>query len=83
MLWLPQGQVSRLRGGELATLGGVSANAVGFWEQGKARPRGRDKEALVALRKLGRREVARILAAKVAESPQKAKSRARLRRGRR
>ena len=32
MLWLPQGQVSRLRGGKLATLGGVSANAVGFWE---------------------------------------------------
>ena len=54
--------------GELATLIGVSTNAVGFWEQGKARPQGRNREALVALRKLGRREVRGILAGKVGEA---------------
>jgi len=69
--------------GELATLVGVSTNAVGFWEQGKARPRGRNKEALVALRKLGKREVVGILAAKAGESPREAKGRARGRRRRR
>jgi transcriptional regulator with XRE-family HTH domain len=83
MLWLPQGQVSRLSGGELATLVGVSAGAVGFWEQGKAQPRGRNKEALVALRKLGKREVRGILAAKAMKSPPEAKGRARVRRKRR
>jgi DNA-binding transcriptional regulator YiaG len=55
---------------ELATLVGVSTNAVGFWEQGKSRPTDRNKEALVALRKLGRREVARILAAKAEQQAQ-------------
>jgi len=50
---------------DLATLVGVSAGAVGFWEQGKARPGGRNKAALVALRKLGKREVGKILADKV------------------
>jgi DNA-binding transcriptional regulator YiaG len=59
--------------GELATLVGVSTSAVGSWEYGKARPEGHNREALVALRKLGRREVARILAAKAAESPPEAK----------
>jgi DNA-binding transcriptional regulator YiaG len=62
---------------ELATLVGVSTNAVGFWEQGKARPRDRNKEALVALRQLGKREVRGILAAKAADSPKEAKGRAR------
>jgi DNA-binding transcriptional regulator YiaG len=50
--------------GELATLVGVSASAVGSWEYGKAKPEGHNREALVALRKLGKREVAGILAAK-------------------
>jgi len=63
--------------GELATLVGVSSSAVGFWEYGKAKPEGHNREALVALRKLGKREVQGILAAKAAESPRKAKSRAR------
>ena len=63
--------------GELATLAGVSTSAVGAWEYGKAKPEGRNREALVALRKLGRREVAGILAAKAAESPREAKGRAR------
>ena len=51
--------------GELATLGGVSASAVGSWEYGKAKPEGRNRKALVALRKLGRREVQDILVQKV------------------
>ena len=63
--------------GELATLVGVSGSAVGSWEYGMAKPEGHNREALVALRKLGRREVQGILAAKAAESPRKAKSRAR------
>jgi DNA-binding transcriptional regulator YiaG len=49
---------------ELAVLVGVSAGAVGFWEQDKARPQGHNKEALVALRKLGKREVRKLLAEK-------------------
>ncbi len=61
---------------ELATLIGVSTNAVGFWEQGKSRPTDRNKEALVALRKLGRREVRGLLAAKAEASSRKAKRRA-------
>jgi DNA-binding transcriptional regulator YiaG len=62
---------------ELATLVGVSTSAVGSWEYGKAKPEGHNREALVALRKLGRREVREILAAKPAESPREAKGRAR------
>jgi len=49
--------------GELATLVGVSQSAVGSWEYAKAKPEGRNRGALVALRKLGRREVRSILAA--------------------
>jgi len=63
--------------GELATLVGVSGSAVGSWEYGKAKPEGHNREALVALRKLGRREVQGILATKAAESPPEAKGRAR------
>ena len=48
--------------GELAALVGVSHSAVCSWEYGKARPEGHNREALVALRKLGRREVRGILA---------------------
>jgi DNA-binding transcriptional regulator YiaG len=68
---------------EVATLIGVSTNAVGFWEQGKSRPTDRNRGALVALRKLGRREVAGILATKAAESPRKTRGRARGRKKRR
>ena len=69
--------------GELATLVGVSTSAVGFWEYGKAKPEGHNREALVALRKLGKREVAGILATKAAKSPSEPKRRARGRRKRR
>jgi DNA-binding transcriptional regulator YiaG len=49
---------------KLAALLNVSPGAVAFWEQARARPRGENKAALVALRKLGRRDVKRILAEK-------------------
>ncbi|HUT57017.1 MAG TPA: helix-turn-helix domain-containing protein [Phycisphaerae bacterium] len=68
--------------GELAMLVGVSTSAVGFWEYGKAKPEGHNREALVALRKLGKREVQGILATKAAESPPKAKGRGRRRKRR-
>ena len=55
--------------GELATLVGVSHSAVCSWEYGKAKPEGHNREGLVALRKLGRREVRRILSVKAEESP--------------
>jgi DNA-binding transcriptional regulator YiaG len=69
--------------GELAALVGVSTSAVGSWEYGKAKPEGRNREALVALRRRGRREVRGILATKAAKSPREAKRRARGRRKRR
>jgi DNA-binding transcriptional regulator YiaG len=68
--------------GELATLVGVSTSAVGSWEYGNAKPEGHNREALVALRKLGKREVQGILATKTAEPPE-AKGRARGRKKRR
>jgi len=86
---LSAGLIKKLRArlgitqGDLATLVGVSASAVGSWEYGKAKPEGHNREALVALRKLGKREVAGILAAKAAESSPEAKRRARGRKKRR
>jgi DNA-binding transcriptional regulator YiaG len=46
---------------ELAELMGISASAVRTWEYGKSKPTGKRKAALVALRKLGRRDVKRLL----------------------
>jgi DNA-binding transcriptional regulator YiaG len=46
---------------ELAELLGVSASAVRTWEYGTSKPTGKRKAALVALRKLGRRDVKRLL----------------------
>jgi len=68
---LSPGLIKKLRArlgitqGELATLVGVSHSAVCSWEYGKARPEGHNREALVALRRLGRREVRGILAQKL------------------
>ena len=63
--------------GQLARLVGVSGPAVAFWEQGKSRPQGSNKAALVALRGFGRREVKRMLGEKAevgkAASREKAK----------
>jgi len=66
--------------GELATLVGVSMSAVGSWEYGKAKPKGRNREAVVALRKLGKREVRGILTAKAEKARPEAKDRDRRRR---
>ena len=46
---------------ELAALVGVSPGAVTQWETGVISPRGQNRAALVALRKLGRRDVVRLL----------------------
>jgi DNA-binding transcriptional regulator YiaG len=67
----------------VATLVGVSASAVGSWEYAKAKPEGHNREALVALRKLGKRKVRGILAAKGAELPREARGRAKGRKRRR
>ncbi len=48
----------------LATLVGVSPTTVALWESGRTAPRGGNREAVVALRKLGRRDVKRLLAEK-------------------
>jgi DNA-binding transcriptional regulator YiaG len=47
---------------ELAKLVGVSAVAVGTWETGRSKPRPETKVRIAALRRLGRREVRRLLA---------------------
>jgi DNA-binding transcriptional regulator YiaG len=51
---------------ELAVLTGVSLGAAHQWETGKFRPKDEKKKVLVALRKIGRREVRRLLEEKAA-----------------
>jgi DNA-binding transcriptional regulator YiaG len=53
---------------ELAALVGVTVGAVHQWENGKFEPREEKKGAIVALRKLGRREVRDLLEKKKVES---------------
>jgi DNA-binding transcriptional regulator YiaG len=50
---------------ELGVLVGATLGAVASWEKGKFRPRGEKKAALVALRKVGKRDVRKMLAEKV------------------
>jgi DNA-binding transcriptional regulator YiaG len=50
-----------LSAANMAKLLGVSALSVYKWESGKTRPRAKQIEAIAALRKLGKREVARRL----------------------
>lgn len=52
---------------DLATLVGVSAVAVGTWESGKSKPRPESKARIAALRRIGRREVRRLLPARTGE----------------
>lgn len=59
---------------QLATVVGISTVSVGLWEQGKTRPTGSNRSALVALRKLGKRDVRRILELKVTAKPKKKKA---------
>jgi DNA-binding transcriptional regulator YiaG len=51
---------------QLATLVGVSSAAVASWEAGKSNPRPESKVRVAGLRKLGRRDVRRLLAEKAA-----------------
>jgi DNA-binding transcriptional regulator YiaG len=53
---------------ELGILTGASLGAVLSWEKGNFKPRGGKKAALVALRKLRKRDVRKMLAAKAEES---------------
>jgi DNA-binding transcriptional regulator YiaG len=52
----------------VARLVGVSPTAVVQWEQGRATPAGKNRTALVGLRRLGRRQAKRLLASVPAES---------------
>lgn len=70
----------KLTQGQVAGLVGASVAAVRAWEAGRSRPHGARRSALVALRKLGRREVVRLLAAKAGDQMPRHKPR---RRGRR
>jgi DNA-binding transcriptional regulator YiaG len=46
---------------ELAILSGVTVGAVHMWESGKFRPKDEKKALMVGLRKLGRRDVRKLL----------------------
>ncbi len=52
----------------LATLAGVTVGAVYQWETGKFKPRGEKKALLIALRKLRRREVKKLIEEKKARN---------------
>lgn len=49
---------------DLGTLLGVSIGAVAMWEKGKFAPSAKKKAALIALRKLGKRDAKKLLAEK-------------------
>ena len=50
---------------ELAILAGVTVGAAHLWEKGKFEPKDEKKAVMVALRKLGRRDVRKLLEGKV------------------
>src|ERR1700687_5039507 len=52
----------------LARLVGVSAPAVAHWEAGDSMPAGQNRVNLVALRRVGKREVKELLARRVKET---------------
>ncbi len=66
----------------LARLAGVSAPAVAHWEAGESTPTGQNRATLVALRRVGKREVKDLLLRRAKEAPSRS-SRARRRRPRR
>ena len=47
----------------MGTLLGVSGQSVYKWEQGKAKPRASQMQAIAAVRKLGKKQVTELLAA--------------------
>jgi len=56
---------------EMAKLAGVTVGAIYQWEQGIFEPRGKKRGILVALRKLGRRAVKKLLEEKAPEIKEK------------
>jgi DNA-binding transcriptional regulator YiaG len=56
---------------ELAVLTGVTVGAVHLWESGQFKPSMKKKAVMVALRKLGRREVRKLLESKRTQKPEK------------
>jgi DNA-binding transcriptional regulator YiaG len=64
---------------ELAILTDVTVGAVHLWESGRFKPSMKKKAVMVALRKLGRREVRKLLEGKKTEVAKKAPSRRRRR----
>ena len=62
---------------QLGALSGVTGSAAAQWEMGRTAPRGKARAALVALRRLGRREVRRLLEQKGLERARRAKGRRR------
>jgi len=64
---------------ELAILTGVTVGAVHLWESGRFKPSMKKKAVMVALRKLGRREVRKLLEGKKTQVAEKAPSRRRRR----
>jgi DNA-binding transcriptional regulator YiaG len=65
---------------EMAMLTGVTVGAIYQWEKGIFEPRGQKKGMLVALRKLGRRDVRRLLKEKGTEMAEKKFRRSKVRR---
>ncbi len=59
---------------QFAVLVEVSAVAVWSWETGRTRPTKQNKKSLVALRKLGKREVKNVLAQKAPTKPRTEKT---------
>jgi DNA-binding transcriptional regulator YiaG len=62
----------------LGILTGTSLGAILSWEKGKFKPRGEKKAALVALRKLRKREVRKLLEEKGQEEKEKRESKKRV-----
>ena len=54
---------------QLAGLVGVSTVAIQFWESGRTKPNQENRDAVIALRTRGRRDVQALLAEKQAEAP--------------
>jgi len=51
-----------LTANEMGALIGVSGQSIYKWEQGKAKPRASQLKAISAVRKMGKREVEKVLA---------------------
>ena len=68
---------------ELAVLASVTVGAVHLWESGQFKPRMKKKAVMVALRKLGRREVRKLLEGKETQKPEKKVTRRRKKRTKR